>query len=267
MPINVTCPSCLKRFQVSEKFAGKSGPCPNCQKPIKIPEKTDEVVIHAPADAGPKDSKGKSVLNPIKRKEVKVGTPVIVAGVLVALAMVAIAFGMGLSGSEPHTAVLVIGAILIALPLAFLGYWFLQNDELEGYNGQQLLVRCGVAALGFAALWAIYGFIPRYVHSYASMSEYSGLDMVIFFPIMILLGTLISVAALELEFVQGALHYVLYLGFTFLLGWLAGTNFSAPLTRDNSGTNTSPPPAVSPGEPVPNEPRESERKQIPNMLQ
>src|SRR5206468_717565 len=79
MAIDVTCPSCHTRFQVSDKFAGKSGPCPKCKATIKIPDKTQEVVIHAPEVSGPTDSKGQAVLKPIARKEVRLQMPQIVA--------------------------------------------------------------------------------------------------------------------------------------------------------------------------------------------
>jgi hypothetical protein len=70
MAIDVTCASCKTRFQVSDKFAGKQGPCPKCKKIITVPSKSDEVVIHVP-ESGPKDSKGKLVLKPIARKETR----------------------------------------------------------------------------------------------------------------------------------------------------------------------------------------------------
>ena len=69
MPIQVTCPNCLKRFQVSDKFAGKQGPCPACKKTIRVPDASEAVTIHAPEDDGPKDSKGQSVLKPITRTD------------------------------------------------------------------------------------------------------------------------------------------------------------------------------------------------------
>src|SRR5688500_2875242 len=69
MPLNVICPGCKKRFTVSEKFAGQKGPCPQCKTVIQIPEKQEDVVIHAPEGAGPKDSKGTAVLRPILRKD------------------------------------------------------------------------------------------------------------------------------------------------------------------------------------------------------
>lgn len=260
MPINVTCPSCLKRFTVSDKFAGKSGPCPSCQKTIKIPEKSDEIVIHAPEDAGPKDKAGKAILKPLRRKDVKISPPVLIASLVSAVVVFAIAFGLGLSGGQPPTAVLAIGALLLAFPLAFVGYWFLHDDELEGYTGRQLLLRCGICAAGFAAIWAVYAFVPRYVNNYQSMGEYTGLDLAIFLPLMVILGTIVAVAALELEVVQGALQYILYLGVTLVLAWLAGTQLAQPLggsaaERTVPGVVDSPPAT------------ENERPEIPNMLQ
>lgn len=264
MSISVTCPSCLKRFSVSDKFAGKEGPCPNCQKPIKIPERADEVVIHAPKASGPTDSKGKSVLKPIKRSETKIGVPVIVGGVVAAVAIFAIAAALGFSGQQPPTALLVAGALVAAAPLAFLGYWFLHDDELEGYNGRQLLARCGIVTIAFAALWLIYGFVPKFVLDYESMAEYSGLVMVIFLPIMIAIGAAVSVLVLELEVAQGAMHAVFYVGVTLVLAWLAGAQLSEPMSGGGAST-ANPRPAVAPSETPPanaEPPRE-----IPKILQ
>ena len=51
MPIAVVCSSCKARFQVSEKFAGKQGPCPKCKSIITIPKVEEQVQIHAPEEA------------------------------------------------------------------------------------------------------------------------------------------------------------------------------------------------------------------------
>lgn len=272
MSIQVTCPGCLKRFNVSDKFAGKTGPCPSCQKPIKIPEKTDEVVIHAPEDTGPKDSSGKSILNPIRRKEVKLGLPVILGASLGAFATFAVAFGLGLSGEQPPTVLLVVASVLLAPPLVIIGYWFLRDDELEGFQGSALWGRCGVCSLAFAALWAFYAFVPGYISNYSSMAENTGLDMVVFIPLMIALGTVVSVAALELEIVQGGMLYTLYLGVTFVLAWLAGTHLASPLSGGSAPATTPPinPPGVSEPEnpsPVTPPPPTLPDQKVPNLLQ
>ncbi len=269
MAIAVTCPSCLKRFSVSDQFAGRTGPCPNCQKPIKIPDKAEEVVIHAPEDSGPKDSSGKSILSPVRRKEVQLSMPVILGVSLSAFAIVAISFGLGLSGQQPPFPLLAVGALLLAPPLVFVGYWFLRDDELEGFKGQQLLLRCAICAIAFAVLWAVYGFVPGYVSGYASMGEMSGLDMVIYLTLMLVIGAAISVAVLELEVLQGAMHYGFYLGITFVLAWLAGTHLSVPLGGDTpSGPDATPPPATAPDQPQTpaSDPPPDDRK-IPSVLQ
>src|SRR5688500_15735095 len=88
MPIDVTCPGCKTRFPVSEKFAGKQGPCPKCKTVIKIPEPKDQVIIHSPELEGPKDPTGQLVLKPIARKESRLSAVQLVAifgGVVVVL--------------------------------------------------------------------------------------------------------------------------------------------------------------------------------------
>ena len=48
MAISVVCPSCQSRFNVSDKFAGQTGPCPKCKNPITIPKASGDVTIHEP---------------------------------------------------------------------------------------------------------------------------------------------------------------------------------------------------------------------------
>lgn len=40
MPIPFTCPHCGKSMTVDDKFAGQTGPCAGCQRPITIPSST-----------------------------------------------------------------------------------------------------------------------------------------------------------------------------------------------------------------------------------
>jgi hypothetical protein len=246
MPIQVTCPGCLKRFTVNDKFAGKSGPCPSCRKVIKIPDKSEEVVIHAPEPTGPKDSAGKSVLKPIRRKEVALSMPVMLGAGLATFVVFGLALGIRLTGEAPPTALLVIGALLLAPPLVFVGYWFLRDDELDGYSGRELLIRCGVCALAFAGSWWLFAFLPMYLTGEKSMADVPGSFMLFTFPVMIAIGTFVSVGALELEFVQAALHYLLYLAITLILALIMGTKLSDSFSGD---TNSPTPAIVSPAMP------------------
>ncbi|MEO8269087.1 MAG: hypothetical protein ABI557_05170 [Aureliella sp.] len=238
MAIPVTCPSCLKRFNVSDKFAGKSGPCPSCKKTIRIPEKTEEVVIHAPDEAAPKDPKGRSILKPIRRTEVNLSLPVILAASLSSVVVFGIALGIGLSGGAPN-ALLVIAALLLAVPLVFVGYWFLHDDELDSFRGRELLIRCGVCAIVFASTWGLYAYLPSYL---TGEVETDGMQIAMLLPVMIALGTIAAVLAFELEILQGLLLYAFYLVTTFTLAWLAG----APLMHPREAKSTAPaPPAIS----------------------
>ena len=88
MSIIVVCPGCRKSFKVSDKFAGKSGPCPSCNRPLQIPTKAEEVKVHAPEafSGGGKSAAGKLITKPIARINAKfrpATTAAIAAAVLV----------------------------------------------------------------------------------------------------------------------------------------------------------------------------------------
>lgn len=270
MAIQVTCPGCLKRFSVSEKFAGKTGPCPSCQKTIKIPEKSDEVVIHAPEESGPKDSKGRSVLKPIRRSEVKLSPVVIAVTAVSCIAVLAIAIGLGMSGSQPPTALLAIASFVLAIPLAFVGYWFLRDDELEAYIGKPLYGRLAICATLFAATWAIYAWVPTYVLGHSSMADIDAVALAVMVPILLVVGTVVSVAVFELEIATGFMHYGLYFVATFVLAWMAGTHLAAPLSGSSTaGTDSieqvAPDAAVAAPKTIPD--ASSDAGKIPNLLQ
>ena len=205
MPINIVCPGCKKRFSVSDKFAGKQGPCPKCKTVIKIPKKEDEIVVHAPETSGPKDSEGRSVLAPIERQETKFSYKVaVVVTVLVAATFVAAL--MLRNDQGPHPAVLVVGAVLLGPLIALSGYTFLRNDELEPYRGQELILRVLACGAAYAFLWGVYWWIQWVLEMQFEMNL-----LVFIAPIFVLAGGFAALASLELDFLMGVLHYGLYL--------------------------------------------------------
>lgn len=227
MPIQITCQKCHKRFSVSEKFAGKSGPCPNCKTTIKIPEKDEEVVIHAPDNYGPTDSAGNAVLKPIEREEVE-ANPVaivgIVGGIIVAI-VAAIAMRMLFSPTEDGGVdptlwwMLFGGAILLGPPLAWAGYWFLRNDELEPHKGTELLVRSLVCGLIYAALWGGYALLKA---KYFELSPPEMFHFAFIGPVLLGAGGTTGMASMELDFGSGAMHYAFYLLVTVLFCFVIG---------------------------------------------
>lgn len=235
MPIQVTCPGCLKRFQVNDKFAGKTGPCPNCSKPIIIPAKSDEVVIHAPSEASPKDAKGRPVFQPIRRQEVRITLPVALTAAALSVISLGIAVLIRFTNNEPPTALLVLGTMLLAPPLVLLGYWFLRDDELDGFTGRELIIRCAIVSVVFVITWGIYAFVPTYLGDYNSLAEIDVLFLLFVVPVMLVLGAVASVLTLELEAVQGVLHYLLYFAVTLILALIMGTQLAQPFARNQPG--------------------------------
>jgi hypothetical protein len=224
MAIDVTCPSCHTRFQVSEKFAGKSGPCPKCKTTIKIPEKKDEVVIHAPEVTGPKDSKGQAVLKPISRVEVRLQRSqiaIIVGSVLVVLIVAAVLRFQFPQGAVPQL-ITILGSILLGPPLAFAGYTFLRDDELEPYRGTEVLLRSLVCGLAYAAIWGAFWLVFAYFNNWKPTPAPTWGTMAVVAPIMVILGSLIAQASFELEIANAAMHYSLYLAATVILRMIMG---------------------------------------------
>lgn len=222
MAIEVTCSGCLTRFQVSEKFAGKKGPCPKCKALILIPEKQEEVVIHAPAESGPKDSKGQAVLKPLLRQETQLswlGVGAIVASVVVVL-VVAIVLGQKLDHKQDHTVILSVGAILLAPALSFAGYTFLRDSELEPYRGKELWLRLLACSVVYPLIWGLYAGLFGYLDIKPELLYMLGVV-----PAAVALGGLTSASSLDLEFGMGCLHYAMYLGATIFLRLIMG--FSA----------------------------------------
>jgi hypothetical protein len=225
MPIQVTCPNCFKRFQVSDKFAGKKGPCPACKKPIQVPTKEEAVVIHAPDDGAPKDSKGKSVLKPITKKDPELTNRVLLIAGGSVLGLFALALGFRFSGGTPLWAQWL-GAVLLAPPLVQVGYGFVQDRELEPYTGIELRNRVLICSALLVATWLVYVFVPAYVLELDHAREMSWTTAGITFCVMLVLGAFASVACFELEFFPGLIHAAFYYVTVIALALAAGVTLA-----------------------------------------
>lgn len=230
MPIQVTCPGCLSRFTVSDKYAGKKGPCPKCKKELTVPDKSQEVVIHAPESAGPKDSKGVAVLKPIKRTDFKLTTREIAISAAIAIVAVAFAIVGRVSFTEQPWWFLSLGAIAMSFPLAWAGYIFLHDDELGTYVGQELINRVAICAGVFAVTWGLYWLVSYYLGS-KTLADVDGIQFAISVLVMFTAGALVSMAVFELEIGQAVMHYGLYFFVTFLLALIAGATLCEPLSN------------------------------------
>lgn len=219
MPIPVVCPGCKKSFNVSDRFAGKQGPCPACKTIIKVPEKSEQVVVHVPEAFGPKDTKGRAILKPIARKETKV-SPVLTAIVLVAIVVVVgVAWLFRSPTGDVPTLLLVLGAIGLAPPLAWAGYTFLRDDELEPFQSRELVARVGACSAVYAALWGLVWLVTGYV---MGGDPVEAIHMVFIAPVMVGIGAFGAFASLDFEFGTAAVHCSLYLLATVTLRLIMG---------------------------------------------
>lgn len=225
--ITVTCQNCHKRFSVSEKFAGKSGPCPACKQVIKIPDKSEELVIHAPIPTGPVDSTGQAVLKPIEREEVET-SPAAVIGIVGAIVLAVIAAIVLRIQFKPADAeaiaptlwwILFGGAILLAPPLVLAGYWFLRDDELEPHRGGELALRVAICATIYAVLWGAYALLKAKMFPNAPPQMF---HFAFIAPVFLGAGGVAGLATLDLEFGNGAIHYAFYLLVTVLFCFIIG---------------------------------------------
>jgi predicted Zn finger-like uncharacterized protein len=224
MAINIICPGCHSRFKVSDKFAGKEGPCPKCKQTIKVPLKNEEVVIHAPEGyEGVKDSKGQSVLKPISRKDTIFAAPVIVTIVVGCLMALALAWLVGRAFREEGVPLFIrgMGALLLAPGLVFAGYAFLRDAELQPYRGQVLWIRVGICSVVYAALWGVLAIVVGVLLPYDQPQVW---HLVFLVPPMFLAGAMAAHVSFDLDYTSGLFHYGLYLLVTVAFRLVMGLN-------------------------------------------
>jgi hypothetical protein len=218
MAIAVLCPGCQSRFSVSDQFAGRTGPCPKCKKPITIPAVTAEAVtIHEPdAPVTTSAGTGRAPTAPIRRIEKPISGLV---GGSIAAGVVAVMAGAWLLGMlwkpAPPPWLLLVGAFLIAVPSVMLGYVAVRNRELEPFRGTPLLLRSLACALVYAGLWWVKGLLPP--EATAEMWQWMYLG-----PMFVVSGALAALVTLELDWGTAVGHFSLYAMFTALLRWLIG---------------------------------------------
>src|SRR4029077_6655289 len=115
---------------------------------------------------------------------------VIVASVIVVLIAAAVLRGQAKNVQQLAA---MRGAVLLGPPLAFAGYTFLRDDELEPYRGREVLLRSLACGLAYAAIWGAFWLIFAYWYDWKPLptGQPSWGTMGVVVPIMVVLGTLI----------------------------------------------------------------------------
>jgi hypothetical protein len=160
------------------------------------------------------------VLKPLERSDSSFSiATAVVYGVFALVAVGTATFVRGQEG-EPHQLVLILGSFLVAVPVVRAGYGFLSDDELESFYGRELWVRTLICAGVYAALWGVYGYgIQWYVFQGAEMELY---HFAIVVPPIAAVGAFAGLACLDLDFINGLVHYGMYLLVTVILRWIMG---------------------------------------------
>ena len=220
MSIRVTCPGCHTRFNVSEKFAGREGPCPKCKKVITIPKGSEDVKVHAPENFGPKGASGEAVLKPIFRTETKLSPVqlVLIFAFIFGIVAIALLLRLGVADKDNFSSIILGGlSILVAAPCAFAGYTFLRDSELGSMSGQDLWLRIGICACVYGVSWSAFS-----VANLAMIDDYGTTTRIFALVAMFGVGAAAANLLLGLDFTLGILHFGLFFGCCLLLRAIVG---------------------------------------------
>jgi hypothetical protein len=225
--ILVVCPGCRKRFKVSDQFAGKTGPCPNCKTQIRIPAQTEEVQVHGPAE-DTRGGAGQLTIKPIAFKETRwnpIAAIAIVVAVVVVLVVTWIAGRAELF--EKSLLARALGLVLISPPLVVAGYVILRDSEdLDPYRGKALYLRAAICTLVYIILWWVYGLLADQVLT-GELWVWA-----IFLAPFFVVGSLAAMFSLDLEFGNGFFHYCFYILLTVLLQRAGGMGWVWEITNE-----------------------------------
>ena len=224
MPITVVCRSCHQRFQVSDKFAGRQGPCPKCKATIYIPKPEEEVKIHTPehSEASAKGVSGQLVLKPIAREKTRLARWQIIALAVGLVGVLVVAIAMRWFPDLRQIAAMV-GLLLLSAPLAAAAYAFLRDPELEPHSGMALWTRAGICAAIYMSCWAFYVWGMRYFVPLAMVQSSGDIWKWVFIgPLFGLAGATAALATFDLDLGNGFFHFCFYVVITLLLALLMG---------------------------------------------
>ncbi|MDO5554692.1 MAG: hypothetical protein Q4G68_13115 [Planctomycetia bacterium] len=205
MAINVICPGCMTRFQVSDRFAGKKGPCPKCGHIIEIPK--EKLVVHAPEDitSGGKTFKGGSSIRPILQSRFVFSVRQLSIALTGVVLVLALAWSMSLwPASLAKNITGMVGCTAVGFCLVAFGYMMVrEEDDLEILLGHELHRRSLYTAVCFALSWlALEGII-----SYMSPGPF----VVIYLVPIAILGAAAAVIIFDTDVNKAGLLYAFFL--------------------------------------------------------
>lgn len=166
MAIHVICPGCMARFEVSDRFAGKKGPCPKCGHIIEIPKENVTIVAPDEMVVDGKKVHNPDMVRPIERKTYSFTGQALVVNLAVAAAVLIVAAIFHFVHFLPLA--IPIGVLLggtAAFTLVKYGYMtFRDPDDLEIFLGGTLGKKSVIAAVILMFLWILYELLLLYMN-------------------------------------------------------------------------------------------------------
>ena len=224
MAIDVICTGCHKRFQVSDEFAGRKGPCPGCKTVIEIPKLEDIVVVH---ERETTKTGAPTKLNSIRRQ----GTTVSKLEIIISLAAVTLGlttafigrFTISGASSSPGILIWGIAGSMLGIGTSLLGYIVLRNSELEIVNDRKTILKASGIGILYAVLWRLQIIITD---SALTMEDGIILPGVIVLALALTaIASFLPMVLLEFEFGQGLVHTSLFIAalvaYSLILGNIA----------------------------------------------
>ena len=221
MAIDVICTGCHKRFQVSEQFAGRKGPCPACKTIIEIPKLEDVVVVHEREQT---KTGAPAKLDSIRRQRTTVSKlELIISGATLVVGL-ALAFAARFSISEtvtqPSGLINLIAGLSLGVATSCLSYVILRNQDAEIINDKSTLFKGIGVGLLYGGVWRLQHLI---------IDNVLMMDGTVILPAVIILAlatvaivSFAPMAAFEFEYSQGFISVCLFVAMLAIYSLIAG---------------------------------------------
>jgi len=221
MAIDVICTGCHKRFQVSDQFAGKKGPCPGCQTIIEIPKLEDVVVVH---ERERTSTGAPAKLDSIKRQRTTASKLELFAALItLTLGLTVTIVGCFVRPEDSTAPGILISALagcFFGIGTSLLGYIVLRNPELEIVNDRKTILKAGGIGIMYAFIWRLQIIITD---STLTLEDGIILPGVIVLAIALTVtASFLSMVLLDFEFSQGLIHTSLFIGALVIYSLILG---------------------------------------------
>jgi len=225
MAIDVICSGCFKRFQVSDQFAGRSGPCPGCKTIISIPTLDDQVVIEEP-DYKPGAAGAHTKIDGIRRRvgvfrRLEITVLCALFGCSAFLGILSRLFRNESAVEFTFTtgALFGVGIVLSSVGSCLLGYGVLKDSEIESFDRRTTFIRSIIAGVIYCLIAAVF------VTTALLMDPHDTSRVLILTVVGIAcfaIASFVPMVLYEMEIIQGVLHVGIMISIASVFCLLAG---------------------------------------------